>query len=103
MALIEAVTDQADIRRHLDRLGLPFQPVSFSPPRDPDDSSACDPPPRPGRGPPSPVPPKGLSDVEGPAGAPSPPPDDFADPPWHKDCQVPFYDDVSQVPPDAQD
>ena len=86
MALIEAVTDHADIRRHLDRLGLPFQPASFAPPRDPDDSPCADPPRRPGRGPPSPVPP---------AGAPSPPPDD----PWHEDCQIPLYDDASQVPP----
>ena len=99
MALIEAVTDHADIRRHLDRLGLPFQPASFAPPRDPDDSPCADPPRRPGRGPPSPVPPKGLSDVEGSAGAPSPPPDDFADPPWHEDCQIPLYDDASQLPP----
>jgi hypothetical protein len=29
--------------------------------------------------------------------------DDFADTPWQEDCQLPLYDDASQLPPDAQD
>jgi hypothetical protein len=94
MAVIEPVTEPDDIRRHLDRLGLPAEPAVFAPARDPDDEPTSDRPARPGRGPPRP---------DSPAGEPSPPPDDFPHPPWHEDCQVSLYDDASQLPPNAQD
>ena len=38
MALIETVTSEHDIRRNLAELGLPYEPDSFAPPHDPDES-----------------------------------------------------------------
>ena len=104
MALIEVVTDQAEIRRTrlrtsfggqaLARLGLPYEPVSFAPPRDVDDPPRPAPRPTCTRGPPIPA-------ADLPNGADPSPTDDFRDPPWQEDCQIPVDDDASQVPPDA--
>ena len=76
MALIDVVTDQADVRRTLHALGLPYDPVSLAPARDPDDPS--------NRGPPAPDP----------AGD--------SDPPWQDDGPPLPHNDASQVPPDAE-
>jgi hypothetical protein len=104
MALIESVTDQAAIGRirlrssfggqALARLGLPNEPASFAPPRDPDESPSSDPRRPTPRGPPWTASPR--------AADPSPP-DDRRGPPWLDDCQLLLDDDASQVPPDAQD
>jgi len=95
MAILEPVTDPARIRDHLERLGLAAEPAAFAPPRDLDELLLSRPPRPAGPGPPS-------------AGRTSddrlpPSSDDFVDPPWQEDCQLPLYDDASQVPPDAQD
>ena len=95
MAILEPVTDPARIRDHLERLGLAAEPAAFAPPRDPDELPLSRPPRPAGPGPPS-------------AGRTSddrlpPSSDDFVDPPWQEDCQLPLYDDASQVPPSAQD
>ncbi|MBN1774235.1 MAG: hypothetical protein JXB32_23450, partial [Deltaproteobacteria bacterium] len=102
LAVLEPVTDPTDIREHLERLGRAAEPAVFAPPHDPDDlpvSRASRPT---GPGPPS----AGRPPDDG-----SPPSsDDFADPPWQEDCQLPpegpersrrLYDDTSQVPPQA--
>ncbi len=104
MAVLQPVADPTDIRDHLGRLGLAAEPAAFAPPRDPDDVAVTRPPRPAGPGPPS----AGRPPDDG-----SPPSsDDFADPPWQEDCQLPpegpepcrrLYDDASQVPPDAQD
>jgi|LAHR01.1.fsa_nt_gb hypothetical protein len=94
MAVLEPVTEPADIREHLERLGLPAVPAAFAPPRDPDDLAVSRASRTTGPGPPS----AGRSPDDGrPLSS-----DDFADPPWQEDCQLPLYDDASQVPPDAQ-
>jgi len=95
MAVLEPVTDAADVRDHIERLGLAAEPAAFAPPRAPDDLPASRPPRQAGPGPPS-------------AGRPPddrlpPSSDDLLDPPWQEDCQLPLHDDASQVPPDAQD
>jgi len=85
MALIDVVTDQADVRRTLHALGLPYDPVSLAPARDPDEPSIC--------GPPAPDP----------AGDSDPPQSDrSADPPWQDDGPPLPHNDASQVPPDAE-
>jgi hypothetical protein len=105
MALIEVLTDEAEIRRSLTKLGLSCpgrrslgegdEPVSFAPPRDADD------PPRRSSGPTStrgrPIPADDLPD-----GADPSPTDDFRDPPWQEHCRIPVDDDALQVPPDAE-
>jgi hypothetical protein len=93
MAVIDPATSQDNIRRNLDRLGLPYDPVCFAPARDPDESSTGDTRRRTGRGPPATAP----SEATDPA-----PADGFADPPWLEDCQLPPDDEASQVPPDAE-
>ena len=93
MALIEPATDPSDIRRNLDKLGLPYDPVSFAPPRDPDDAPRSDSHRRVNRGPPPPDPP----DRAAPRSAA-----DSDDPPWQDDCQLPLDDDAAQLPPDAE-
>jgi hypothetical protein len=85
MALVETVTDEHDVRRRLDDLGLPFAPAVFAPARDPDDA--------PTRGPPTP-------DADPDAG-PSPL-DDSGDPTWSDDRPLSPDDDTSQLPPDAE-
>jgi hypothetical protein len=85
MALLEVVTDQADVRRTLALLGLPNDPVVIAPARDPDEPTS--------RGPPAPDP----------AGDSDPPQSDgSADPPWQDDGPPLTHDDASQVPPDAE-
>ena len=87
MALIEVVTDEPEIRRTLAALGLPYEPVSFAPPRDPLDPPA--------RGPPPPGP--------DPLGAAAPSLlDESGDLPCLDDCQLLRDDDASQVPPDRE-
>lgn len=94
MAVLEAVTEPTDIRDHLERLGLSAEPAAFAPPRDPDEVAVSRASRPTGPGPPS----AGRSSDDG-----SPPsPDDLIDPPWQEDCQLPLYDDASQLPPDAQ-
>ncbi|NMC70423.1 MAG: hypothetical protein GYA57_10200, partial [Myxococcales bacterium] len=81
---------------HLERLGVSAEPAAFAPPRDPDELPVSRPPrPPAGRGPPS----AGRPPDDG---SPSSS-DDFVDPPWQEDCQLPLYDDASQLPPVAQD
>jgi hypothetical protein len=93
MALIELVTDEAQIRRTLAALGLPYHQVSFAPPRDPDEPSSPDAHRRPGRGPPSPDPPDGADRCAL---------DESGDPPWQDDCQLPLDDDAAEAPSDAE-
>jgi len=95
MAVLDPVTDPNDIRDQLERLGLAAEPAAFVPPRDPDELPLSRPPRPAGPGPPS------VARPSDDGGLPSS--DDFADPPWQEDCQLPLYDDASQVPPDAQD
>ena len=95
MAILEPVTDPADIRDHLERLGVSAHPATFAPPRDPDDLPLSRPSHPTGPGPPSAArPPDDGSPLSS---------DDFADPPWQEDCQLPLYDEASQLPPGAQD
>jgi len=95
MAVLQPVTDPNDIREHLERLGLGAEPATFAPPRDPDEVAVFRPHHPAGPGPPSVARPSGDGSL--------PSSDHLADPPWQEDCQLPLYDDASQVPPDAQD
>ena len=90
MALIEVVTDQAEVRRTLDALGPAHQPVVIAPARDPDEPSSPDPRRRAGRGPPSPDPPDGAGGCSV---------DESGDPPWQDDGQLPLDDDAPRLPP----
>jgi hypothetical protein len=93
MALIEVVSDESEIRRNLAARGLPYEPVSFAPPRDLDQPSHAEPRRRVGRGPPSTDPPDGADRCSV---------DESGDPPWQDDCQLPPDDDAAEAPPDAE-
>ena len=105
MALIEVVIDEPDIRRtrlrtsfggqaHA-RLGLAYAPVSFAPPRDPDEPSCPAARRRAGRGPPP-------ADPDPTCGADPPFLDECGDPPWADDGPLSPDDDASQLPPNAE-
>jgi hypothetical protein len=86
MAVIEPVTEPDAIRRSLAALGLPAEPVSFAPARDPND--VCT------RGPPAEPSPGECGDL--------PFPDDFGDPPWQDDTASLPDDDAPHAPPSAE-